>query len=69
MDTDRSGELVVIEVRWEERNDRDALMRRLLSLLLRPPGLMDLESATEVDNQESSVVHGDLDALPDFDGA
>lgn len=65
MDTDRSGELVVVEVRWEERNDREPLMRRVLSLLLRPPGIVDMESATEVDIADSSVVYRHFDALPE----
>jgi len=64
MDTDRSAGLVVIGVAWEERNDGDALMRRVLSLLLRPPGIVDVESATEVDAADSSVLYRDFDALP-----
>jgi len=65
MDTDRSGGLVVIGVAWEERNDGDALMRRVLSLLLRPPGIVDMESATEVDTADSSMVYRDFDAPPE----
>lgn len=64
MDTDRSGELVVVGVTWKERNDGDALMRRVLSLLLRPPGIVDVESATEVDAADSPVVYRDFDGLP-----
>lgn len=63
--THRSRGLVVVEVRWEERNDRDALIRRVLSLLLRPPGIVDMESATEVDIADSSAVCRDFDALPE----
>lgn len=55
--THRSRGLVVVEVRWEERNDRDALIRRVLSLLLRPPGIVDIA--------DSSAVCRDFDALPE----
>ena len=57
-------ELVISEVRWKESED-DALIRKVMALLLRPPSLTYLESTTEVDGPESSVAHGDLDALPD----
>jgi len=63
--THRSRGLVVVEVRWEERNDGDALIRRVLSLLLRPPGIVDMESATEVDIADSSAVCRDFDPLPE----
>jgi len=59
------NELVITEVTWKERDYEDALIRRVMALLLRPPSLMDLESATEVDSTESSVVYGDFDALPE----
>jgi len=58
------GELVISEVRWKEGDD-DALMRKVMALLLRPPRLMDVESVAEVESAESSVVHGDFDTLPE----
>ncbi len=60
-----SGELVITQVTWKERGDEDALIRRVMALLLRPPSLTYLESPSEVDGPESSVAHGDIDALPE----
>ena len=58
-------ELVITEVTWKESDGQDVLIRRVMALLLRPPSLMDVESVAEVESAESSVVHGDFDALPD----
>ena len=58
-------ELVITEVTWKESDDEDVLIRRVMALLLRPNGMMDLESPTTVDSTEGSVVHGDFDALPE----
>jgi len=58
-------ELVITEVTWKESDDEDVLIRRVMALLLRPPSLMDVESAAEVESAESSVAHGDFNALPE----
>lgn len=38
MDTDRSGELVVVEVTWEQKSRNGWLLLQVLDLLLRDPG-------------------------------
>lgn len=57
--------LVITEVTWKDRDNEDALIRRVMALLLRPPSMTGLESADEMRSTESSVVHADLDALPE----
>ena len=59
------GELVITEVTWKQSDGQAALIRRVMALLLRPPSITTLESAITVDSGESSVVHGDFDALPE----
>lgn len=44
MDTDRSDELVVVEVTWEQKSGNDWLLRELFDLLLRDPDLTDRDT-------------------------
>lgn len=50
------GGLVITEVTWKEKGDQDALLRRVMALLLSPPNMINLQSAITVESAESLVL-------------
>lgn len=59
MDTDRSGGLVVVDVRWEQKPGNGWLLREVFDLLLREPGLTKEDVAPTIPVGSTEVEEGE----------
>jgi len=65
--TDRSGELAVVGVEWEEKPGNPWLLRQVFDLLLRDPAKLHVERGPDL-TQKGVAPTMELQAVPDEEG-
>jgi len=67
MDRDRSGRLVVVAVRWQQKSGNGWLLREVFDLLLRDPGPHTARTGPDLTDRDTPLTM-QLEVLTDEEG-